>query len=371
MGVKVTNNAFGTLSAGITTSDTTITLDSGQGARFPTLSSGDYFFGTLVDTSNNLEIVKVTARSTDSMTVTRAQDNTTATAFAIGDRFELRPVAGLFEAIQDEASVDGITSSAAGTAITIDSSDNTAIENDLNVKGTLERNGTKLVDADSLRFPTASSDPTSGSTAGDVYYNTGTNLLRFYNGSNWNDISVDLSPFSNVLTTSLATSCVNVTEAGSSNITTYGCAAISLSGATVFGWHDGHDGNGTDYPAYWAVYLGAVAKPVNKLVIDLHSNSFGYFELQGSNDANTSGTFYNTGTWTSLSFDSGNSTLSSQNAGGQGSGYSDHTQLTYRYNNDVPYTHYRMYIKDSSKPSESLGTRYNGWAAYFIQLSRV
>ena len=99
MGVKVKNNAFGTISAGISSSDTTVVLDTGQGARFPTLGSGDYFYGTLVDTSNNLEIVKVTARSTDSMTVTRAQDNTTARAFAIGDRFELRPTAALFEDI--------------------------------------------------------------------------------------------------------------------------------------------------------------------------------------------------------------------------------------------------------------------------------
>ena len=97
MGVKVTNNAFGTLSSAINTSVTTITLDSGQGARFPTLGASDYFYATLVDTSNNLEIVKVTARSSDSMTVTRGQDNTTARAFAIGDRFELRPVAALFE----------------------------------------------------------------------------------------------------------------------------------------------------------------------------------------------------------------------------------------------------------------------------------
>ena len=128
MGVKVTNNAFGTISAGISTSDTTIVLDSGQGARFPSLSSGDFFFGTLVDTSNNLEVVKVTARSTDSMTVTRAQDNTTARAFAIGDRFELRPTAALFEAIKDEASVDGIDSSADATAITINSSEQVGIK---------------------------------------------------------------------------------------------------------------------------------------------------------------------------------------------------------------------------------------------------
>ena len=131
MGVKVTNNAFGTLSAAINTTATTITLDSGQGARFPTLGASDYFYGTLVDTSNNLEIVKVTARSTDSLTVVRGQDGTTATSFAIGDRFELRPVAALFEDIGTQ----GITSTAAGTAITIDSSNNTTVEENLTVDG--------------------------------------------------------------------------------------------------------------------------------------------------------------------------------------------------------------------------------------------
>ena len=96
MGLKVTNNAYGTLNASITSSATTIVLVSGQGARFPTLSAGDYFYATLIDTSNNLEIVKVTARSTDTLTVVRGQDNTTARAYATNDRFELRPTAALF-----------------------------------------------------------------------------------------------------------------------------------------------------------------------------------------------------------------------------------------------------------------------------------
>jgi len=96
MGIKVANNAFGVLNAGITNSDTTIVLKSGEGARFPTLTAGDYFYATLIDTSNNLEIVKVTARSTDTMTVVRGQDGTSARAYATNDRFELRPTAALF-----------------------------------------------------------------------------------------------------------------------------------------------------------------------------------------------------------------------------------------------------------------------------------
>jgi hypothetical protein len=105
MGLKVANNAFGTLNAGITSSDTAIILQAGEGARFPTLTAGDYFYATLIDTSNNLEIVKVTARSTDTMTVERGEDSTTARAFSTNDRFELRPTAALFNEKANDADV--------------------------------------------------------------------------------------------------------------------------------------------------------------------------------------------------------------------------------------------------------------------------
>ena len=114
MGVKVTNNAYGTISAGISSSDTTITLDTGQGARFPTLGAGDYFYATLVDTANNIEVVKVTARSTDSMTAVRASDNTVARSFSIGDRFELRPTAALFDS---KANDDEVVKTTGGQTI--------------------------------------------------------------------------------------------------------------------------------------------------------------------------------------------------------------------------------------------------------------
>lgn len=93
MGIKFANNAFATLASGINSSVTSITVTTGQGARFPTLGAGDYFYATLVDTSNNLEIVKCTARSTDVLTVVRAQESTTARAYSAGDRIEMRVTA--------------------------------------------------------------------------------------------------------------------------------------------------------------------------------------------------------------------------------------------------------------------------------------
>lgn len=93
----VTNNATGTLASSINDSELSLTLDSGQGALFPNPTGGDYFWATLQDASNNKEIVKVTARSTNTFTVVRGQDNTSARAFTAGDRVELRPVAALHE----------------------------------------------------------------------------------------------------------------------------------------------------------------------------------------------------------------------------------------------------------------------------------
>jgi hypothetical protein len=152
MGVKVSNNAFGTLSASINTTDTTVTLDSGQGARFPALGASDHFYGTIVDTSNNIEIVKVTARSTDSMTVTRAQDNTTARSFAIGDRFELRPTAALFEDIYTEAVAD---STPASNTITTAMIQNNAVT-DAKLAATLDLSGKTMT------YGLASTDMPSG-----------------------------------------------------------------------------------------------------------------------------------------------------------------------------------------------------------------
>lgn len=93
MAIKFTNNASASLASAITASAVTISLASGQGALFPAISGSDYFLATLVDSSNNIEIVKVTARTSDTLTVVRGQDSTTARAFNAGDKLENRVTA--------------------------------------------------------------------------------------------------------------------------------------------------------------------------------------------------------------------------------------------------------------------------------------
>lgn len=97
MAVLFSNNASATLASAIVSGSTTIALASGQGALFPTLTGSAFFYTTLVDSSNNIEIVKVTARTGDSLTVTRAQGGTSARSFSAGDKCELRVVAGALE----------------------------------------------------------------------------------------------------------------------------------------------------------------------------------------------------------------------------------------------------------------------------------
>ncbi len=93
MALKITNNAFATVPAAVTSIQTALTVSSGQGARFPSLGGSDYFYATLVDVSGNYEIVKVTARTDDAMTVVRGQEGTLAIPFPANSRLELRVTA--------------------------------------------------------------------------------------------------------------------------------------------------------------------------------------------------------------------------------------------------------------------------------------
>lgn len=89
-----TNHAFSTLAAGIIASDLSLAVQAGDGALFPAISGADWFVCTLVNASNQKEIIKVTARSTDTFTIVRAQEGTLARAYSSGDRVVMRLTAG-------------------------------------------------------------------------------------------------------------------------------------------------------------------------------------------------------------------------------------------------------------------------------------
>jgi len=120
MVMKFTNNATSTLASGINSSVTSLSVASGQGALFPTLGGSDYFYCTLANAAGTVEIVKVTARSTDTFTIVRGQDNTTAATWLSGDRVELRLVAASLNDIPklDEANTF-TTAPTFSTALTV------------------------------------------------------------------------------------------------------------------------------------------------------------------------------------------------------------------------------------------------------------
>jgi hypothetical protein len=96
--IRYGNNATATIAANISNSATTLLLTPGHGSRFPSLSAGQFFRGTLIKADGTKEIVNVTARATDTLTIQRAVEPiagvTTAYSFLSGDKFELRMTAG-------------------------------------------------------------------------------------------------------------------------------------------------------------------------------------------------------------------------------------------------------------------------------------
>lgn len=103
MGIQLTNNAFATVPSAVSSTQTSLTVAAGKGALFPILGTGDYFYATLMDVNNNFEIVKVTARTDDVMTMVRAQEGTLAIPFPANSRFEHRITAATIRAIIDDA----------------------------------------------------------------------------------------------------------------------------------------------------------------------------------------------------------------------------------------------------------------------------
>lgn len=90
------NNASTQLASSVLPADTVITVSNGS--SFPQPTPGSYFLVTLSN-GVNIEIVKVTGRSGNSLTgCVRGQEGTPASPFSAGTRVELRPTAATLQA---------------------------------------------------------------------------------------------------------------------------------------------------------------------------------------------------------------------------------------------------------------------------------
>lgn len=91
------NNAQTTLAETLTSTATTLSVASGGGALFPTPSTGKIFAVTIASATNpdEVEICYCTAITSDTMTISRGKDNTTAQSFSAGDLVSLFPTAGV------------------------------------------------------------------------------------------------------------------------------------------------------------------------------------------------------------------------------------------------------------------------------------
>jgi len=110
MALLFANNAASKLASPITGTATTIVLQSGGGTAFPTIAigSGNTFLITVTSATSTTvkEIMLVTARTGDTMTVVRSQEGSSASPFLAGDDVEQLITAGTMNAlIQSPASV--------------------------------------------------------------------------------------------------------------------------------------------------------------------------------------------------------------------------------------------------------------------------
>ncbi|UNA06070.1 tail fiber protein [Yersinia phage vB_YenM_30.14] len=112
------NNASTVLSAGISASATTLTVNTGTGGLFPSPVSGTSFFKlTLIDaaTGTLTEIVHVTARTGDIMTIVRGQEGTTNRLWSANDIAANMMTAGTLDLFAQSGSLGGAASLNVGT----------------------------------------------------------------------------------------------------------------------------------------------------------------------------------------------------------------------------------------------------------------
>ncbi len=103
MGIIFANNALSKLAQPLLSGQTTLTIQSGTGALFPSPSGGDYFKLTIADRrTQQIEVMHCTGRAGDVLTVVRAQEDMLALDFLVDATVSNRFTRDTPDAILDE-----------------------------------------------------------------------------------------------------------------------------------------------------------------------------------------------------------------------------------------------------------------------------
>ncbi len=167
MGVKYSNNATTTLPGPISAAATSILVT--DASVFPTLGVGDYCYLTLVSATAT-EVIKCEAIGSNTLTVLRAQEGTTASTFVLDDRCELR----VTTAMLTDALAETVANAASSAAAAATSETNAATSYD---------------NFDDRWLGDKASDPTLNNDGdalldGTAYFNTTNNVLMVYDLGN-------------------------------------------------------------------------------------------------------------------------------------------------------------------------------------------
>ena len=164
MGIVFKNNAKTTLASNLSNSATSASVT--DGSVFPSLGAGEFFIVTFDDGTNH-EVCKCTARSSNTLTIVRAQEGSSSRAFKSGDGAEGRVTAGVLESIQENIAAKSANqtvynATAASSATAYDIGVNPGVEANAMVflDGVMQHHDTFSFSGSTLTFDAAPTDGT-------------------------------------------------------------------------------------------------------------------------------------------------------------------------------------------------------------------
>lgn len=261
------NNATATLASAITNIATSITLTTGHGARFNAPTGGDHELLTFTD-GVNVEIVKVTARSGDVLTVTRGQEGTAGRAWASSNTTVYAGITKGTLGVFAQNLATGASALALGPTATATQTAATAVGNGADATGT---QGTAIGDnASSAAYASSLGSNANAGGSGSVAVgyaatSSGTGSLSLGDSSKASDAdSVALGRTSLAGTAptrqnSHAYAQGDVVNNGS-NANTFMCVTAGTTGGSAPTW-DIFGGTTTDGSVVWRDFYGAGTQP--------------------------------------------------------------------------------------------------------------